>query len=157
MRQLLVLSILIIATTQVTFGQAATKAKDESKAVKEVKQVLRQIQEASVRMDKAALERLLADDFTFANSVGVASVKRQHIEAFAPDRFKLDSIVTDEEKVRVYGNTAVVTSSSSETKAQVDGRDVSGKVRSLMVLVKRDGRWQLVAQQNTPIIQPRPR
>jgi len=156
MRQLLVLSILIIATTQVTFGQAATKAKDESKAVKEVKQVLRQIEEASVRMDKAALERLLAEDFTFANSVGVASVKRQHIEAFAPDRFKLDSIVIDEEKVRVYRNTAVVTR-SSETKAQVAGRDVSGKVRSLMVLVKRDGRWQLVAQQDTRIIQPRPR
>ena len=156
MRQALILSILIIASTQVTFGQAATKAKDESRTVKEVKQVLRQIEEASVRMDKAALERLLADDFTFANSVGVASVKRQHIEAFAPDRFKLDSIVTDEEKVRVYGNTAVVTS-SSERKARVDGRDVSGKVRSLMVLVKRDGRWQLVAQQDTPITQPQPR
>ena len=156
MRQAFIFSILIIATTQVTFGQAAIKAKDESKAVKEVKQVLRQIEEASVRMDKAALERLLADDFTFANSVGVASVKRQHIEAFAKDRFKLDSIVTDEEKVRVYGNTAVVTR-SSEVKAQVGGRDVSGKVRSLMVLAKRDRRWQLVAQQDTRITQPQPR
>ena len=156
MRQALILSILIIASTQVTFGQAATKAKDESKAVKEVKQVLRQIEEASVRMDKAALERLLADDFTFANSVGIASVKRQHIEALAPDRFKLDSFVIEEENVRVYGNTAVVTS-SSERKAKVGGRDVSGRVRSLMVLIKRGGRWQLVAQQDTPITQPQSR
>ncbi len=124
--------------------------------MKKVKQVLRQIEEASVRMDKAALERLLADDFTFANSVGVASVKRQHIEAFAPDRFKLDSVVTDEEKVRIYGNTAVVTG-SSQIKAQVGGRDISGRVRSLMVLVKRGGRWQLVAQQGTPIAQTQPR
>ncbi len=156
MRQALILSILIIAITPFTFGQATTKAKDESKDVKEVKQVLRQIEEASVRMDKAALERLLADDFTFANSVGVVSGKRQHIEAFAPDRFKLDSVVTDEEKVRIYGNTAVVTG-SSQRKAQVDGRDVSGRVRSLMVLVKRGGRWQLVAQQDTRIAQTQPR
>ena len=156
MRQTLILSILIITTASFTFGQATTKAKDGSKAVKEVKQVLRQIQEASLRMDKAALEQLLADDFTFANSVGIASVKRQHIEALAPDRFKLDSFVTEEENVRVYGNTAVVTS-SSERKAKVGGRDVSGRVRSLMVLVKRGGRWQLVAQQDTPITQPQPR
>ncbi len=156
MRQALILLILIIATTQVTFGQAATKAKDESRTVKEVKQVLRQIEDASVRMDKAAFERLLADDFTFANSVGVASVKRQHIEALAPDRFMLVSFVTEEENVRVYGNTAVVTS-SGQIKAQVGGRDISGRVRSLMVLVKRGGRWQLVAQQNTPIAQTQPR
>ncbi|MDQ4120745.1 MAG: nuclear transport factor 2 family protein [Acidobacteriota bacterium] len=156
MRQLLIFLILIIAITPFTFGQTATKAKDESKTVKEVKQVLRQIEEASVRMDKSALERLLADDFTFANSVGVASVKRQHIEAFGPDKFKLDSIVTDEEKVRLYGNTAVVTR-SSEVKSQVGGRDISGKVRSLMVLAKQDGRWQLVAQQDTRIIQPQTR
>ena len=156
MRQTLILSILIITTASFTFGQATTKAKDESKAVKEVKQVLRQIGEASLRMDKAALEQLLADDFTFANSVGIASVKRQHIEALAPDRYKLESSVTEEENVRVYGNTAVVTS-SSERKAKVGGRDVSGRVRSLMVLVKRGGGWQLVAVQDTRITQPQPR
>ena len=156
MRQTLILSILIITTASFTFGQATTKAKDESKAVKEVKQVLRQIGEASLRMDKAALEQLLADDFTFANSVGIASVKRQHIEAFAPNGFKLESSVIEEENVRVYGNTAVVTS-SSERKAKIGGRAVSGRVRSLMVLVKRGGRWQLVAVQDTPITQPQPR
>ncbi len=156
MRQALIFSILMVAATPFIFGQATTQAKDDSRTVKEVKQVLRQIEEASVRMDKAALERLLADDFTFANSVGVASVKRQHIEAFGPDKFKLDSVVTNEENVRVYGNTAVVTR-SSEVKAQVGGRDVSGKVRSLMVLVKRDGRWQLAAQQDTRITQPQAR
>ena len=156
MRQTLILSILIITTASFTFGQATTKAKDGSKAVKEVKQVLRQIEEASLRMDKAALEQLLADDFTFANSVGIASVKRQHIEALAPDRFKLDSFVTEEENVRVYGNTAVVTS-SSERKFKIEGRDFSGRVRSLMVLVKRGGRWQLVAVQDTRIPEPQPR
>jgi ketosteroid isomerase-like protein len=155
MRQALLLSILIISTSPLSFGQAASKAEGRSKTVQEVKRALRQIEEASLRMDKASLERLLADDFTFANAAGVASTKRQHIEAFDPARFRLESVVTDEEEVRVYGDTAVVTS-SGERKAQVEGRDVGGRFRSLLVLVKRGGRWQLAAQQDTRVAQTRP-
>ncbi len=155
MRQALILSSLIIAISPLSFSQSPSGESGRSKAVREVTRALRRIEEASLRVDRAALERLLADDFTFTNSVGVASTKRQHIEAFGPDKFHLVSVSNDEEDMRVYGNTAVVTS-SGERKAQVGGRDVSGRVRSLMVFVKREGRWQLVAQQDTRVMQAPP-
>ncbi len=155
MRQALVLLSLITAMSPLSFSQATGKERRRDKAVQEVKQSLRRIEEASLRMDKASLERLLADDFTFTNSVGVASTKREHIEAFGPDKFRLESVTTDEESVRLYGDTAVVTF-SVQRKAQVGGMDVSGRYRGLMVLVKAGGRWQLVAQQETRVTQPRP-
>jgi hypothetical protein len=123
--------------------------------VQEVKQSLRQIEEASLRVNKASPERLLAGDFTFTNSVGVASTKREHIEAFGPGKFRPEFVTTDEEGVRLYGDTGVVTL-SVQRKAWVGGRDVSGKYRGLMVLVKAGGRWQLVAQQETRITLPQP-
>jgi len=156
MRQAVILSILLVATSVLSFGQVTNKAQGRSEAVQEVKLALRQIEEASLRVDRASLEGLLAEDFTFTNSVGVASTKRQHIEAFGPGRFELVSVSIDEEDVRVYGDTAVVTR-SGERKAQVGGRDVSGRVRSLMVFVRRGGRWQLVAQQDTRVMQAPPR
>ncbi|HEX8190539.1 MAG TPA: nuclear transport factor 2 family protein [Pyrinomonadaceae bacterium] len=155
MRQALILLSLIAAMPPLSFSQAISKERSRGKAVQEVKQSLRQIEEASLLMNKASLERLLADDFTFTNSVGVASTKREHIEAFGPDKFRLESVTTDEERVRLYGDTAVVTF-SVRRQAQVGGRDVSGRYRGLMVLVKAGGRWQLVAQQETRVTQPRP-
>lgn len=156
MRQALVLLSLVIAMPPPSFSQATTsRERSRGKAVQEVMRSLRQIEEASLLMDKASLERLLADDFTFTNSVGVASTKREHIEAFGPDKFRLESVTADEEGVRLYGDTAVVTF-SVQRKAWVGGRDVSGRYRGLMVLVKAGGRWRLVAQQETRVTQPRP-
>lgn len=155
MRQILILVALIMAATSVIFGQATTKAKGDSKVMQEVKQTLRQIEEASIRMDKAALESLLADDFTFTNSVGVSSTKPQHIDAFAPTKFNMKSFNLEDEKVRIYGNTAIV-NNRTQREFQIAGRNMSGRVQSLMVLVKKDGKWQLVAQQDTPIAQARP-
>jgi hypothetical protein len=53
-------------------------------------------------------------------------------------------------KVRVLGNTAVVTGSDTE-KSTYKGKDSSGKYVWTDVWVMRDGRWQAVASQNVKV------
>ena len=64
-----------------------------------------------------------------------------------------ESLLADEIKVRVYGDTAVVTYRST-----AKGKDQQGAMdeqrRWTRVFVWRDERWQLVYSQGTPIQKP---
>ena len=64
-----------------------------------------------------------------------------------------ESLVADEIKVRVYGDTALVTGRSI-----AKGKDQHGTMdehrRWTRVLVRRDGRWQFVHFHGTPIAKP---
>ena len=65
---------------------------------------------------------------------------------------KIETYKRDDEKIRVYGDTAVVTYRST-VQAQRNGQGISSQRRVITVLVKRDGYWQAVAQQSTTIAQ----
>ena len=52
-------------------------------------------------------------------------------------------------KVRIFGDTAVVTGSYKE-KSTYKFKDTSGKYSFTDVWVKRGGDWQIVAEQTTP-------
>ena len=65
---------------------------------------------------------------------------------------KIETYKRDDEKIRVYGDTAVVTYRST-VQAQRNAQDISSQRRVITVLVKREGRWQAVAQQSTSIAQ----
>jgi ketosteroid isomerase-like protein len=53
-------------------------------------------------------------------------------------------------KVRVFGNTAVVTGSDTE-KSTYKGKDSSGKYLWTDVFVMRQGRWQAAASHSTKV------
>jgi ketosteroid isomerase-like protein len=63
---------------------------------------------------------------------------------------KFDSITVGDMKVRVFGETAIVTG-SLDAKSTYKGKDTSGHLLWIDVFVKRQGRWQDVASQTTPI------
>ena len=53
-------------------------------------------------------------------------------------------------KVRLYGNTAVVTG-RADVKGTIGGKDATGALLFTRVYVKKDGRWESVAFQQTPV------
>jgi ketosteroid isomerase-like protein len=55
-----------------------------------------------------------------------------------------------EMKVRVFGNTAVVTGTDTE-KSSYKGKDTSGKYVWTDVFVQRNGRWQAAASQSVKV------
>lgn len=109
--------------------------------------------EAYKRHEVAALNRILADEYTFTNDEGEVETKRQVLAAFTAggDR-TITSYVIDDDKVRVYGEAAVMTYHyvSHET---YEGRESGGSFRITRVFVKRRGRWQMVAGHETRIVE----
>jgi hypothetical protein len=108
--------------------------------------------EAGTKGDSAALEKLLADDFIGASATGVAT-KAQSIAQAKSDAANITNAtyVADEYSVRFLDpNTAVMTH-SAVGKGMNKGKEYTDHHRSMHVWVKRNGQWQVVASQATPI------
>jgi hypothetical protein len=110
--------------------------------------------EAGLKGDSAVLERILADDFIGNSPIGVATKAQNIAEAKtnAPNITNA-TYVADEYTVRFLDpNTAVMTHRATE-KGLNKGKEYTDQHRSMHVWVKRDGRWQVLASQATPIPQ----
>jgi ketosteroid isomerase-like protein len=103
--------------------------------------------DAQVKKDRAAMERITADDYSFIHSNGsVLNKTREIAETMAGD-MKWTGFKQDELNVRIYGDAAVVT--GRETLEGAAKGYASGARRFTEIFVKRAGRWQLVGGQST--------
>ena len=108
--------------------------------------------QAYLNHDVAALELVLADDWTYSPSDGSFKTRSQYIEEFRVDTIKYQSIDQQNVAVRIYGNTAVV--SGEELIKGTDGaKPVTLHIRFTDVLVKTNGRWRAVASHESTIPQ----
>jgi len=108
--------------------------------------------DALVKHDWAFLEQILADDFLHTSSDGVVSAKAQEIAYFKSGEMLVTSAVSDDFKVHVYGDAAVVTFRDTD-KSQSKGKDTSGQNRITDTWVKLAGRWRCVAEHESRITQ----
>jgi ketosteroid isomerase-like protein len=105
---------------------------------------------AVVKGDMALLDRETSDDYTLINMNGQVSDKAQMIGAFKSGQSKLTVDEISDMKVRVYGDTAVVTGKVT-VKGTMGGKDATGQAMFTRVYVKKGGQWQSVALQQTRI------
>src|SRR5712691_3198541 len=108
---------------------------------------------AAVKGDVATLEKQTSDDYTFINLYGQMSDKSQMVNNFKTGRTKLTSNEVSDMKVRVYGNTAVITG-KADVAGTMAGKDTKGQIMFTRVYVKKGGSWQSVAFQQTLVPTP---
>ena len=151
MKHMLVLAVLAMAASSAALGQMKG---DKSAPKGGVEQQLIKLEQdraqAAVRGDTAFLEQNTSDDYTFINARGMLITKAQLLADFKSGQIKLQSSDLDDLHARLYGDTAVLTGRSTQ-KGQAYGQDTAGQYRFTRVYVKRNGRWQSVAFQQTRI------
>jgi ketosteroid isomerase-like protein len=104
--------------------------------------------QAVIKQDKAALERLLADDLTYTHANGRTQDKREYIAAITKGPGTYESFQESDTKIRVYhGKSAVLT---GFVDVKLVGREPY-RVRTIEVYVENGGRWQLTAKQSARI------
>jgi uncharacterized protein (TIGR02246 family) len=136
MKHILLITAMLIAASVPVFAQS----NDEQA----VRQTLDQLAAAIKAKDTDTLKRLWADDYTFINREGIMYDKAGHL-ARVKSNPEFASFAFETVRVRVYGNTAVATKTvkvkyaTGETFADL----------ATHVLIKKEGRWQLVAAQGT--------
>ncbi len=122
---------------------------DQASLEAEFAKIENQWAEADKTKDAVALGRLLADDWIYLGPVG-SETKMQHLAALKAGTDKLESITLMDMKVRMFGNTAVVTGREHE-KSSNGGKDTSGDYMWTDVFVNRHGHWLAVNSQDTPL------
>jgi len=94
--------------------------------------------------DVATANRLLADDYLGINPNGTLETKADALAQRRSGTVKISSIDPDNVKVRVYGDTAVVTSRVDVVGHDGD-RDISGRYHYTRVYNHRSGEWKIVS------------
>jgi len=107
--------------------------------------------DAMVKADLGALGKTYADDYVFTDPTGRVSHKAELLESFKRGVIHIRSQEISDVHVNVYGDVAVEIG-KLVSQATRDGKDSSGTFRFTRVWVNRDGRWQTVAFQETPLI-----
>lgn len=127
------------AFTQTTSTQTTPKVIDQKVSVEEsVLQVTREWLGAEERRDRATLQRIIADDFQGTGPRGQTVFKADIIPEEGSQSGGL-AINTSNLKVRVFGDTAVVTAHGVQKAGE------KRELRFTVVFAKRDNRWQMVA------------
>ena len=139
---------LLAATSLFVSGQAKPAAKTEAGAVEQtLMQMERDWTQALIKKDAATLDRIIADDWAGIDFDGKTFAKADVLADLKSGSNVLQSVDLGEMKVRVFGNTAVVTGSDTE-KSSYKGKDTSGRYVWTDVFVQRNGRWQAAASQS---------
>jgi ketosteroid isomerase-like protein len=137
---LLVLAVVGVLLT----GCASSESEIQSDPTMVLKQLDQERIQAQIGADAVALDRLYAEDFIGIGPSGTVRAKAQVIADFTSGSLRFQSITTDDVQWRVYGDTAVETGRSTMI-GQDSEKIVPRDNRFTRVWVKRQGRWQLVA------------
>jgi ketosteroid isomerase-like protein len=119
---------------------------------REIKSLEEARNQAVLHGDVAALDRMTSDDYTFITLRGELRTKSDILKGFASGSFHYESRQISDLKVRVHGDTAIVTGRSVQ-KGMENGKDYSGDYRFTRVYVRENGRWLTVALQTTLVQQ----
>jgi len=104
--------------------------------------------QALVHADTVALSRMLADEFVEISRLGTRRTRADNIRDIASGALRLTSVRYDSLTVRIYGDVAVLQGIADNT-GTFRGFPFSGKIRYTRIFVRRDGRWQGIAMQQT--------
>lgn len=103
-----------------------------------------QWREAQLNNNVAVMDRLLADDYVGISANGIIETKAEALALRRAGTLHITQLDLNDLKVRIYGDTAVVTS-RAELAGTNGASDISGKYRYTRVYNKRYGQWKIIS------------
>ena len=160
MKRIFFVVALLVASSTLDSGQVISRrmfpksepADKSGKAVAEILNIKRQYDEAELKNDFAWFDRMFVDDYIFILPDCTEVSKAQTIMDLKSGDLKLETAVGDQMRVRVYGDTAVVTGRFTG-RGRYKGEAFSTRQRFTSVWIKRQGRWQAITEHATEIAQ----
>ena len=144
LKLIFVTAALLLTIVSVAFGQTSKKTEQE------LLKINREYDEALLRGDAIVLERLYSEEFVYTTPDGEVRDKAQQLAFTKTGDLRLESGQSDDVRVRIYGNTAVMTGRFTAT-GKFRGKSIDIRERYTAVWVKKQGRWRLVAEQGNLI------
>jgi ketosteroid isomerase-like protein len=137
MKTVALVAVLAILASQFSLAQTS--------AEKDVFQFEREACKAFLDADSVPLERVLTADFTLTLPNGEISTRADEINELRSGKVHYDVFENYDMIARLYGDNVAVVLGKTRVKGTADGKPFDRVVQFTDTLIKRDGRWQLVA------------
>jgi len=153
MKRIVVAAMLVLVAVSLSSCKPVHDNSDVEQAVMDAQ---RHWEEALKQFDPKSMQSLLAEDDLQTDFRGEVQDKASWLQSFSSVASNVKSgdsqweISFDDEKVRVYGNAALVTGRGT-FKGVRKGAPANRVIRFTTVWVKRRDAWQLISYQATPI------
>ncbi|MGA9998190.1 MAG: nuclear transport factor 2 family protein [Pyrinomonadaceae bacterium] len=147
MKNLVIVAVMMMLGISVAKGQTqGVNASQDAKAEQELRKLEREWLDAYDNHDVEAMKRIVADDFTITYENGSVLDKAKTVGMLRPGTPKNPdtSQWTEDSKVRLYGDTAIITGKYVFKRRDKD-KEIVSESRYTDTYIKRNGRWQVVA------------
>jgi ketosteroid isomerase-like protein len=114
-----------------------------SEAEEKLLKIEKEFAQAIVSNDLEGIGRIVADEWIIIDPNGDIVDRTRFFEVTKSGALTHDMMESEDFRVRVYGDSAVVTG-LTRTKGKFMGQEFSTQERATDVFVKRDDRWQCV-------------
>lgn len=152
LKKFLVFTILIVTASSLAPAQTTNdKVAPGTSLQMEITKIEEEWHSALTKHDAALLDRILADEFISVGGNGKSQNKTETIASLKKSEAVYEYFTPYDLDVRQYGNTVVVVGRSKSKGQYPGGNQFMSEYRWTDVFVKRDGRWQCVAAQVTPV------
>ena len=111
----------------------------------QIETLYREMYEAMVKKDTAALNRVHADNFVLTHMTGMNQSKQEYIRAIAGGTLNYYSAEHEQMDIKIDGDRATLTGRSRVNAAVFGGGRHTWRLQLSFQLVKRDGLWQFTA------------
>jgi ketosteroid isomerase-like protein len=149
------LTIVIFLSCLAGFASAAARESPQryDAAEREIHDTEERRVKAFLENDADALAEIFSDDLTYAHSDGRIDTKENFLAALKGGALRYRSITRDDERIRLYGSTAVVNGTTT-VRLTFKGVRRTLRMRYTGVYVMQSDRWQMVAWHTTPLLRP---
>lgn len=130
-------ALFLIATFNVHQGMTQSN--------QELAEIQQRLAEAWVAADRAAIERIIAPDWTVTGTDGRVSTRGDVLrDVFETKVHRISALEIDDVSVRVFNDASVVTG-RTHGRGEYSNVPYDVTIRFTDVFVRREGRWQAVA------------
>ena len=147
MKRITVGMVMLIAASAIVQGQTRSQSPKDVKAEQEIRALREALLDAGKRNDRAALEQMIADGFTFIHSTGNIDSRKKWIDNAVASTGPSGTTEFLEDQIRVYDGRTAVWTTQSVLRPPGGGSEI--RLRSTNTYVNDGTRWQWAAGQST--------
>jgi hypothetical protein len=136
--------LILLLLASVVVAPQGTKVAD-SVAAKEVLEMKRQYDMALMGADSGWFERAFVDDYLLILGDATTYTKSEYIRQLTSRELIWETVTGQDQRVRIYGDTAVVTGRFSG-KGRLSEKPFTTDERFTSVWIRRNGRWNAVSE-----------
>ena len=142
------LAVALFSAALAAVVMVAQKPAADPKAEQAVRAHMDQFAKAVLGKDKATLEKLMADAILYSHSTGSLDTKAAFIDNVMKETPKYEGFDYGDQKILVYGNTAVVRGKITVKDFQ-NGQRRTIELNAMQIWMKGSQGWTMIARQST--------